>query len=94
MTEEQRIAAIDTLGIAFYWKIKNKPWYVDPQNNQEILISGTLTALRALHKDGHLNAKDVCEYLVVPCYEKATEEQQKMCKNAVQAMQEILALER
>jgi hypothetical protein len=94
MAEQQRIAAIEALGAAYYWKIKNKPWYAEPQNNQESLIHGTLTALRALHKDNHLNAKDVCEYLIVPCYEEATEEQKKLCADAVQAMRETLEEER
>ena len=94
MTEQEKIAAIEALGIAYYWKIRYKPWYTKPQNDQESLIHGTLAALRALHKDNHLNAKDVCEYLIAPHYEGATEEQKKLCEDAVQAMREILEFER
>ena len=94
MTEQEKISAIEALGVAYYWKIKNKPWYADPQNDQESLIHVTVYALRALNNDNHLNTKDVCEYLIAPCYEEATEEQKMLCDNAVQAMQEILEEER
>ena len=94
MTEEQLIAAIEALGVEFYCKIKHKNWYTDHPNDQESLIHATVTALRVLHTDGNLNAKDVYEFMITGFWHNATEVQKFLCDNAVQAMKEIIAKEK
>lgn len=90
MTEQERRSAIESLGTLCYHKIKRRSWHDEPQNIQDDLMQATINALRTLNDNGQLNAKDVCEWLVVPCYEKATNEQRMICENAVQAMREVL----
>jgi hypothetical protein len=90
MTEQERRSAIESLGSLCYHKIKRRSWYDEPKNDQGDLMHATINALRALHDKGQLNAKDVCEWLVVPHYEKATDEQRVICENAVQAMHEVM----
>lgn len=93
MTEQEQVSAIMDLGKACCWRIMRKQWGDESQQDQESLIHATVAALHALNETNNLNAKDVCEFLVVPHYDQATAEQKTICENAVQAMREVLESE-
>jgi hypothetical protein len=90
MTEQEQIEAIDALAGILYWMSKGKSC---PPQEQESVRHSTAQALRTLHEGNHLNAQDVCEFLVMQKWIDATEQDKLICAWAVAAMEEIIQSE-
>jgi hypothetical protein len=93
MTEQEQIEAIESLCSLLPWKLKGKPWHACNTQEKETLRDAAIQALRTMHGENSLNARDVYEFLVHGRWEDTTEQDKLICATAVVAMEEVIKSE-
>lgn len=91
MNEQEQIAAVNKLAALFDLKINGRPWPKDT-GLQEDLRHATVSIMRNLHEEGRLTENEVLT--IVERMGEISEDEIQTCKNAVQAMYEVLEEER
>ena len=88
MNEQEQIAAVNKLAALLHQKINGRGLPED-RCQQEDLRHATVSLMCNLHKEGRLTENEVLAIVERMC--EISEDEIQTCKNAVQAMYEVLA---
>lgn len=94
MNEQERIDAIEALSGLFLKEMRDLDIEHILAQDKEALMHSTIGILRKMHEQDMLEAHTIYSRVLQKNWADATPQEVAICKNAVQAMREVLAEEK